>query len=503
VQATTTGNYIEMGLALASIPVDMAAQSYAIKHGKQAAAQLNMASATISLLNKIFFFYNNFYNTTYVSRTSYGIKRDCIANGIIAIRDITKIIQAIKKIPVSHNDPSFTADLSSLLDDEQITQFMEQVNNNNQLPDNQVNEKHEDTQAKEVSKATYLWKVGVLPLAKGLTAFLIAWTQDGTHSFSGEHACFVATAAHSLARLLDEYSALDVGSPYRKAILVLLLANIAWLIFEIKSYRDTLPPEWHPGPVAHEGECGICLDTSADFQAAGKGNDFRELQCGHVYCKHCLRQHVDAQLKDNNFANLHCPHQGCMHLINEAEIRNIVDNNMTLLSNYNDAAFKDWQTRARLHGWRQCPTPNCGYGFINDENRRIAHECPSCHQRYCGNCLTNHDSNAACPVTAITAGSSENADWIRRNTKPCPRCSVAIQKNEGCNHMTCQRAAGGCGHEFCWICGQPWNRNTHPSFYQCPNGSHPNNDASAGNAQVPRRNGPPTHTSLFPWLLDD
>lgn len=33
----------------------------------------------------------------------------------------------------------------------------------------------------------------------------------------------------------------------------------------------------------------------------------------------------------------------------------------------------------------------------------------------------------------------------RRHLKLCPRCSAAIEKNEGCDHMTCR-----CGHHFNW-----------------------------------------------------
>jgi hypothetical protein len=45
-----------------------------------------------------------------------------------------------------------------------------------------------------------------------------------------------------------------------------------------------------------------------------------------------------------------------------------------------------------------------------------------------------------------------NALWVAANTKQCPRCSTAIEKDEGCNHMSCRK----CRYEFCWICMQDW-----------------------------------------------
>lgn len=39
------------------------------------------------------------------------------------------------------------------------------------------------------------------------------------------------------------------------------------------------------------------------------------------------------------------------------------------------------------------------------------------------------------------------ADYISRETKGCPGCSIPIEKDGGCDHITCTK----CSHEFCWL----------------------------------------------------
>ena len=57
--------------------------------------------------------------------------------------------------------------------------------------------------------------------------------------------------------------------------------------------------------------------------------------------------------------------------------------------------------------------------------------------------------------------------WLIANTKPCPKCSGRIEKNQGCNHMTCRNK--GCRHEFCWICMGPWSDHGQSTggYYSC------------------------------------
>merc|ERR1712227_630860 len=45
------------------------------------------------------------------------------------------------------------------------------------------------------------------------------------------------------------------------------------------------------------------------------------------------------------------------------------------------------------------------------------------------------------------------SDQVRR----CIRCGHGIEKNGGCDHITCRKEVGGCGAEFCWRCGADYN----------------------------------------------
>ncbi|CAO3643091.1 unnamed protein product [Cunninghamella blakesleeana] len=52
--------------------------------------------------------------------------------------------------------------------------------------------------------------------------------------------------------------------------------------------------------------------------------------------------------------------------------------------------------------------------------------------------------------------------WKLNNTRPCPNCSVLINRDEGCNRVDCLL----CGHRFCWLCLSSWSQQL-CGFYQC------------------------------------
>jgi ariadne-1 len=89
-----------------------------------------------------------------------------------------------------------------------------------------------------------------------------------------------------------------------------------------------------------------------------------------------------------------------------------------------------------------------------------------CGHFFCFGCSLNDHQPAPCSLVKKwlkkCEDDSETANWISANTKECPKCHSTIEKNGGCNHMTCRK----CRHEFCWMCMGVWSEHG-TSWYNC------------------------------------
>jgi len=113
-----------------------------------------------------------------------------------------------------------------------------------------------------------------------------------------------------------------------------------------------------------------------------------------------------------------------------------------------------------------CINPNC-QNTLTKKSLGLCGvaEC-TCGARICWNCHEEAHAPISCAHLnkwrLITKEETLQAKWVMENTKPCPKCHNRIEKNGGCNHMTCSQ----CHYEFCWICGHEWN--THKgNGYSC------------------------------------
>ncbi|MBV5279711.1 MAG: IBR domain-containing protein, partial [Actinobacteria bacterium] len=91
------------------------------------------------------------------------------------------------------------------------------------------------------------------------------------------------------------------------------------------------------------------------------------------------------------------------------------------------------------------PQINCSGYLLGVAQMRKA-ICPVCRLGLCSHCGKKRHSRRTCSEVAHT----EMQDSIA--VKACPRCACFIEKNHGCNHMTCQV----CVHEWCWQCRFPY-----------------------------------------------
>lgn len=89
----------------------------------------------------------------------------------------------------------------------------------------------------------------------------------------------------------------------------------------------------------------------------------------------------------------------------------------------------------------------------------------SCGHKFCFKCGEEAHGPALCEQVKEwnkkAMDESETNNWITANTQNCPKCDSAIEKNGGCNHMTCKH----CGHDYCWMCRKDWKG--HNDFYNC------------------------------------
>ncbi|EFA78711.1 ubiquitin-protein ligase [Heterostelium album PN500] len=104
---------------------------------------------------------------------------------------------------------------------------------------------------------------------------------------------------------------------------------------------------------------------------------------------------------------------------------------------------------------RWCPTANCGNALKADSQAESVAQC-SCGFRMCFKCNQESHVPANCDQIKLwkkkNQDDSETANWIQSHTQDCPKCHSSIEKNGGCNHMTCKK----CTHEFCWVCMGNW-----------------------------------------------
>jgi len=173
--------------------------------------------------------------------------------------------------------------------------------------------------------------------------------------------------------------------------------------------------------------------------------------CNHRYCLDCLGQMLKTKIKDGRVQEIKCPSPNCGSQIDYNQIKQIVRDD-DLFAKYEEFNLK--KTLESIPDLRWCPRPGCGNAMIGSSDVPMM-ICSNdrCRFTFCFKCKEEWHADVTCEQYQqwkIENSESESRyiDWVRNNTRQCPKCKTPIEKNGGCNHMTCKH----CKHEFCWLC---------------------------------------------------
>ncbi|CAO3697451.1 unnamed protein product [Rhizopus stolonifer] len=87
--------------------------------------------------------------------------------------------------------------------------------------------------------------------------------------------------------------------------------------------------------------------------------------------------------------------------------------------------------------------------------------CSHCNHILCLQCGEEAHFGSSCLdqlklklETSLEEEFTSTIQWKLNHTRPCPNCSVMINRDEGCNKVDCLQ----CGYRFCWRCGSAWTQ---------------------------------------------
>ena len=210
-----------------------------------------------------------------------------------------------------------------------------------------------------------------------------------------------------------------------------------------------------PGDIEKE-TCPICTDETSHPEQLG---------CGHTYCSECFRHYLESASHTKTFPLVCIGDEGaCKIPISIPQIRRFLQ--PQIFQALVEVAFRSYLDQ-HAQELKFCTTPDCQQIYRHSPNTRIL-QCPSCFSTICSACDEEAHEGMTCQERRLHKDPAEQDrlfnEWAARNGKRCPECRSVVEKNDGCNHMTCH-----CGAHFCWTCGQTF---ISTEIYQHMNTAH-------------------------------
>ncbi|KAI0692221.1 hypothetical protein BC835DRAFT_1358164 [Cytidiella melzeri] len=227
-------------------------------------------------------------------------------------------------------------------------------------------------------------------------------------------------------------------------------------------------------------DCPICCESLA------LEDDTYRARCDHRFCQNCWREYVVANICHEGRCFFKCMQDGCPATMDAVSIERLAP--ATVFQRYQMLVQQSYvQATSKL---RFCPhagcsetlfcATGCSEMMLNEVVPTV--RCGQGHA-FCFGCGCDDDHRPLlCKFVKIwNKSAKEDAgtnQWLRANTKDCPKCHNSIEKAGGCNRILCRH----CSHQFCWMCMSDWdvhgyNKSTCNAFVE------PEPDAAANEAK--------------------
>ncbi|XP_064401078.1 E3 ubiquitin-protein ligase ARIH2-like [Halichondria panicea] len=289
--------------------------------------------------------------------------------------------------------------------------------------------------------------------------------QDASFQSDPEHYSFSCLSTEetwnyldAIARVISKTIKSDV--PLARALLHCLQWNTKDVVTRYSSDRGRLLTEAHmlpATPTSHltmVSSCPVCLTPADQTSLQGVG-------CGHLFCSGCWDDYVSSKIRNGVSTSLEC--MQCPVRLSLEMVQLFLKTNTHTTARYLELSLSEYVLSHTLLRW--CPGPDCSIVFQVEERQPKRVECSKCRTNCCFMCGDVYHLPSDCETLRTwmnkCSDDSETANYILANTKDCPKCKTAIEKNGGCNHINCTR----CSYDFCWMCLGEWR--SHTGYFEC------------------------------------
>ncbi|KAL5471679.1 hypothetical protein PMIN07_001515 [Paraphaeosphaeria minitans] len=212
---------------------------------------------------------------------------------------------------------------------------------------------------------------------------------------------------------------------------------------------DATPAVQNPPVLTRQ--CAVCSDSIhiADVPSLSR--------CTHqaATCVGCFARWIESQLTTQGWNGISCPDVSCNSILTHYDVQAYAT--PEVFAQYDMYSMRD--ALGQVANFKWCRNSACTSGQEHDADGNIF-TCAACGHKACVTHDVDWHEDETCDEYSYRVSGAKEREQkaqdeasvaaISKLSKKCPGpdCAFNIEKNEGCDHMTCSR----CRYEFCWEC---------------------------------------------------